>query len=92
MSVDPGAQADVDRTALLPALRAIFAKGALAADAVAKAELAAGGGRSMATRRAQFTEVSRDLNHIFYSFPFAVPECVIPSPSALPANSAVVPY
>lgn len=30
--------------------------------------------RSMATRRAQFGEVSKDLNSIFYEFPFTVPE------------------
>lgn len=29
---------------------------------------------SMATRRAQFGEVSKDLNSIFYEFPFTVPE------------------
>ena len=29
---------------------------------------------SMATRRAQFGEVSKDLNSIFYEFPFTVPD------------------
>lgn len=69
--------ADVDREALLPELRKIFQKGALAADAVAKEQAslrAQGRGRSMATRRAQFGDVSKDLNSIFYAFPFAVPE------------------
>jgi aarF domain-containing kinase len=68
---------DVDRKALLPVLERIFAKGALAADAIAREEeglRAAGKSRSMATRRAQFGEVSKDLNSIFYEFPFAVPE------------------
>jgi predicted unusual protein kinase regulating ubiquinone biosynthesis (AarF/ABC1/UbiB family) len=49
------------------------------AAAAAQEQEVAGAGRkprslSMAKRRAQFSEVSRDLNRIFYAFPFAVPE------------------
>ena len=80
--------ADVDRAALLPVLQRIFARGALAADALAKkerhmAEQSGAGagaqegeqGRARSTlasrRRAQFSEVSRDLNQVFFEFPFA---------------------
>ena len=55
------------------------------AAAAAQEQEAAGAGRkprslSMAKRRAQFSEVSRDLNRIFYAFPFAVPFAPFPLP------------
>ena len=65
---------DVDRAALLPALRKIFAKGALAAEALAREEAELGTKSVRRKRRAQFIEVSNDLNRIFYEFPFAVPD------------------
>ena len=64
----------VDRAALLPALRRIFAKGALAAEALAREEAKLGTKSVRRKRRAQFVEVSNDLNRIFYEFPFAVPD------------------
>lgn len=77
---------DVDKAALLPPLEGIFAKGRLAAaeeiarraqpsqplgaTAVEEAEQAA----NQTTRRAQFSAISRELNQIFFDYPFAVPE------------------
>ena len=90
---------DVDRSALLPPLEAVFAKGRLAAasfqahasrrdgggsdgggggggssDDGGRGDDGGGGGgyRGMAAKRAQFAAVSRDLNRIFFEFPFAV--------------------
>ena len=69
---------DVDREALLPPLRQIFQQGRLAA---ASYQRGAGGAEdrlgefgAMASKRAQFAAISRDLNQVFFEFPFAVPE------------------
>ena len=66
---------DVDRDALLPPLRKVFARGRLAAASVAKS---GSSGKvqygAMEAKRAQFAAVSRDLNQIFFEFPFTVPE------------------
>jgi len=76
---------DVDREALLPPLRRVFAQGRLAAATFQKErEHAEGGGggvggalheyTAVAEKRAQFAAISRDLNQIFFEFPFRVPE------------------
>ena len=62
---------DVDRAALLPPLSKIFEQGKLA---VASEIAAKRNGAAVAQRRAQFGAVSRELNQIFFDFPFAVPE------------------
>ena len=84
--------ADVDRAALLPPLRAVFAQGKLAA-ATFQASRKEGRGKepqrardgagdapsggeygAVAAKRAQFAAISKELNQIFFDFPFAVPE------------------
>jgi len=65
--------ADVDKTALLPPLRRIFDQGRLAA-AHELTTRSRKGGIGTAQRRAQFSAISRDLNQIFYEFPFSVPD------------------
>ena len=76
---------DVDREALIPPLRRVFEQGKLAAaNEVARrstqGDMAADGAgvglarreqfSAMATKRAQFASISRDLNQIFFEFPF----------------------
>jgi len=75
---------DVDREALLPPLRRVFEQGRLAAATQASESLGGGGRRrgggraaeysAVASKRRQFAAISRDLNQIFFDFPFAVPE------------------
>ena len=78
---------DVDRDALLPPLKRIFAQGKLAAAELEaakrdrKAQPHGGGGAgmlegygAMESKRAQFSAISRELNQIFFEFPFTVPE------------------
>ena len=68
--------------ALLPPLRRVFAQGRLAAAEYQQQKASPAGQRSdrmdqyaaMATKRAQFSAISRELNQIFFDFPFAVPE------------------
>ena len=86
---------DVDRAALLPPLKRVFARGKLAAAeieserragppnkaAAAAAAATAGAGPdgrgggygAVETKRAQFSAISRELNQIFFEFPFTVP-------------------
>ena len=71
--------ADVDRAALIPPLTRIFQQGRIAADEMRQRSSGATGKRrdrfgATATKRAQFTAISRDLNRVFFEFPFTVPE------------------
>lgn len=61
----------VDRAALLPHLKRIFEQGRLAA-AEQRTRRAPFG--AVKERRAKFWAVSRDLNRIFFEFPFTVPD------------------
>ena len=61
---------DVDRAALTPVLRSIFEDAQLARrEGGASATY-----RTTAARRVQFRAVSRQLNQVFFDFPFQVPE------------------
>jgi hypothetical protein len=80
--------ADVDRAALLPPLKRVFARGKLAAaelesvrrggegarQGVDQGAGANGGYGAIESKRAQFSAISRELNQIFFEFPFTVPE------------------
>ena len=80
--------ADVDRAALLPPLKRVFARGKLAAaelesvrrggegarQGVTQGAGAGGGYGAIESKRAQFSAISRELNQIFFEFPFTVPE------------------
>ncbi|CAM9425452.1 unnamed protein product [Ectocarpus fasciculatus] len=59
---------DVDKSALLPILDSIFTKARLARAAAGTA------GFQSHTRGLQFQAVSRQLNEVFFEFPFVVPE------------------
>ena len=67
---------DVEQEELLPALQEIFDQANLAADSMNRS----GDGLSLSfdfktqERRQQFKHISRQLNSVFYRFPFAVPE------------------
>eukprot|EP01062_Namystynia_karyoxenos_P073219 TRINITY_DN70050_c0_g1_i1.p1 TRINITY_DN70050_c0_g1~~TRINITY_DN70050_c0_g1_i1.p1 ORF type:complete len:501 (+),score=155.97 TRINITY_DN70050_c0_g1_i1:55-1557(+) len=56
--------ADVDLASLKPAVDRVFEK----------ARLTSGGGVGVRRRRRQFGEVSRELNRIFFDYPFRVPD------------------
>ena len=58
---------DVDKTALYPVLERVFAGARLAAK---RADAAA----PVAKRRKEFAAVAGDLNDVFFTFPFSVPE------------------
>ena len=74
VSMDKDGDGSLSLLEVLPALRKVFAKGALAAEALAREEAKLGTKSVRRKRRAQFVEVSHDLNRIFYEFPFAVPD------------------
>merc|ERR1719238_682657 len=55
-------------------MQAAAASGGADDDAATNPAGAGGGYDAMAAKRAQFAAVSRDLNQIFFEFPFSVPE------------------
>lgn len=63
--------ADVDTEMLLPVLQKVFDQGQLAA--VEEGSLSSRF-KATAQRRKQFSAISKDLNQIFFDFPFQVPE------------------
>ena len=80
--------ADIDCAAPLPPLKRVFARGKLAAaelESVRRGGEGAGAGQdagagagggygAIESKRAQFSAISRELNQIFFEFPFTVPE------------------